>query len=176
MFGSSLSRQLTPLQAFLLLGLLTIVAFYIGPMIIGIFLSFIFHGSNPITIDSVIDEIPGNLIVAMLNMFLWVLFVILPRRSRKWSGGLAGLCCGLIAPSIMSIVDTFFGLVRHGYFLGKMGPSTNLGQLAWPLTFGPLMSTIFIGWFTVLVCITLDVLLVHWLDARFHGWNAGYQE
>jgi len=161
-------KRLTPLQALLTLGGLTAVTLYLVLMAIATFSYFVFHWNSPVTSGFAMDLVPGVLIVAVLNMFLWILFVILPRRRNPWSAGLAGLCCGLIAPSIIAIVAPLFSLLYRGYFLNYAGAhSTNLSELQWPLTVGPILYTVFFGWFTVLVCIGLDLLLVRWLDATF---------
>ncbi len=159
-------KKYSPLQAVLLLGGVTALTLYISMLITLFLFHFVLHWIDPLMVGTLLDLIPGSLLVALLNMFLWSLFVALPRRAHRGHAILSGIVCGLLAPSIVSIAATFSQIVRLGYFLNYAGAhSTNLVELMqWPLTNALIIVTFLMGWFTILLCILLNVLLLRRLD------------
>jgi hypothetical protein len=101
-------------------------------------------------------------------MLLWWLFVVMPRSTRLERATLAGILCGVLAPTVLALVNLFFGWLVRGYFLNYQGqPSTSWqDMISWPLIAWPVASTVLFGWFTLLVSILLDRWMVGQIDGK----------
>jgi hypothetical protein len=127
----------------------------------------VLHWGDPFQNGTVVDSLAGSMAVALVNMLLWWLFVVVPKPARMGFATLAGIICGLVAPTVLAVVNLFFGWLVRGYFLNYQGqPSTSWQEISWPLTIGPIVFTVLFGWFTLLVCILLDRWMVDQMNVK----------
>ena len=164
--SSPVKKRFSPGQAIFVLGGMTACAVYAGLFVVYFIIQFILHWGDPFQNGTVVDTLAGSVAVACLNMLLWWLFVVVPKSARMGLATLAGLLCGAIAPTVLAIVNLFFGWLVRGYFLNYQGqPSTSQVDISWPLTAGPIIFTAFYGWLTLLICTLLD----RWMVRQVYG-------
>lgn len=163
----TIRKRFSPGLAVLMLGGMTACAVYAGVFVIDLIIQFVLHWGNPFQNGTVVDSLVGSAAVAILNMLLWWLFVVVPKSARMGLATLAGILCGVVAPTVLAVVTLFFGWLVRGYFLNYQGqPSTSWQEISWPLVMGPIVFTVLFGWFTLLACILLDRWMVGQMDVK----------
>ncbi len=162
------NKRFSSRQAVFVLGGMTVFVVYAGLFVIALIIQFVLHWGDPFQNGWVVDSLAGSAAVALLNMLLWWLFVVMPRSTRLERATLAGILCGVLAPTVLALVNLFFGWLVRGYFLNYQGqPSTSWqDMISWPLIAWPVASTVLFGWFTLLVSILLDRWMVGQIDGK----------
>ena len=157
----TVNKRFSPGQALLVLGGMTAFAVYAGAFVVYLVIQFVLHWGNPFQNGTVVDSLAGSVAVALLNMLLWWLFVVVPRLARMKLATLAGILCGVVAPTVLTVVGLFFGWRVRGYFVNYQNlHSTSWQQISFPLVVGSIANTVLLGWLTLLICILLDRWIV----------------